>query len=509
MPRTGSPAPPSASSSANLRVVDASAPARDGYQGAGGVDELRAREYPRLAALNQVYLDHAGGGLYADSQLRRHTQLLERTLLGNPRGHGTCARTAAELCRKTRQAVLSFFNASPDEYLVIFTSNASAAVKLVGEAYPFRRGSTLLLSADNHNSVNGLREFARSRGARHHYLPIDDGELRLRPAPLREALRQFGPPRRRWPSPWSFTGARGGAAGHLFAYPAQSNFSGVQHALDWIPEAQRWGWDVLLDAAAFVPTNRLDLGRHQPDFVTLSFYKMMGYPTGLGCLLARRRALAKLRRPWFAGGSAMAATVLGDRHQVADDEAAFEDGTVDYLSIPAVLFGLEHLAEVGIDVIHQRTQHLTGWLLERLGALHHGNGQPLVRLYGPRHTEGRGAIVAFNLLDPDGRVVDERLVERAALERHISLRTGCFCNPGAGEAAFGLEADTLAWAYRDGGRLTYDRLLRTLGLPSAGAIRLSLGLTSSFEDLHHFLELAHTFLDRGQDTSGLGPRQHC
>jgi DNA-directed RNA polymerase specialized sigma24 family protein len=45
----------------------------------------------------------------------------------------------------------------------------------------------------------------------------------------------------------------------LFAYPAQSNFSGVQHPLSWVCQAQGAGYDVLLDAAAFVPANRLDL----------------------------------------------------------------------------------------------------------------------------------------------------------------------------------------------------------------------------------------------------------
>ena len=85
---------------------------------------------------------------------------------------------------------------------------------------------------------------------------------------------------------------RPGAGAHsLFAYPAQSNFTGVQHPLEWIAQAQARGWDVLLDAAAFAPTNRLDLGRWQPDFVAISFYKIFGYPTGIGCLLARKAAL--------------------------------------------------------------------------------------------------------------------------------------------------------------------------------------------------------------------------
>ena len=64
---------------------------------------------------------------------------------------------------------------------------------------------------------------------------------------------------------------------------------------------------MLLDAAAFVATNRLDLHAIKPDFVTVSFYKMFGYPTGVGCLLVRNSALARLQRPWFAGGTVNAA----------------------------------------------------------------------------------------------------------------------------------------------------------------------------------------------------------
>ena len=51
---------------------------------------------------------------------------------------------------------------------------------------------------------------------------------------------------------------------------------------DWIEDAKAAGWDVLLDLAAFCPTNQLDLRKHRPDFLSVSFYKMFGYPTGEG-----------------------------------------------------------------------------------------------------------------------------------------------------------------------------------------------------------------------------------
>lgn len=78
----------------------------------------------------------------------------------------------------------------------------------------------------------------------------------------------------------------------------------MKHDLGWIEEATDRGWCTLLDAADFVPTNRLDLRTVQPVFVTLSFYKIFGYPTGPGCLSVCKDRFETLRKPWFAGGLA-------------------------------------------------------------------------------------------------------------------------------------------------------------------------------------------------------------
>ena len=208
------------------------------------VDTMRARDYSRLDALDQTYLDYTGGGLYAESQLREHHELLRAGLFGNPHSSNPASRTSTQFADAARRAILAFVNASPDDYTVVFTANASGALKLVGEAFPFTPGSRYLLTTDNHNSVNGIREFARSRDAEVTYLPLHRPELRQDEAELLAALdRAPAGPR------------------HLFAYPAQSNYSGVRHPLAWVELAQERGWDVLLDSAAFLPTNRLDLSK--------------------------------------------------------------------------------------------------------------------------------------------------------------------------------------------------------------------------------------------------------
>ena len=247
-----------------------------------------------------MYLDYTGGGLYAQSQVREHMRLLETGVYGNPHSVNPTSAASTELVERARASVLRFFNGSPEEYVAIFTPNATGALRLVGEAYPFHSGDRFLLTFDNHNSVNGIREFARARGAETTYLPSVPPDLRVDEELLPRYLTDTA-----------------GDHHNLFAYPAQSNFSGVHHPMEWIELAQSHGWDVLLDAAAYVPTNRLDLSRWHPDFVALSFYKMFGWPTGIGCLLARRDKLAKLERPWFSGGTIVAAFVQREYYQSA------------------------------------------------------------------------------------------------------------------------------------------------------------------------------------------------
>jgi molybdenum cofactor sulfurtransferase len=446
------------------------------------LDELRRTDYARLDEQGHIYLDYTGGGLYGESQLRKHMNLLSRGVFGNPHSSNPTSMAMTHLVEQARAYVLEYFKASPDEYVAIFTLNASGALKLVGESYPFGPESHYTLTFDNHNSVNGIREYARARGATVTYIPVVPPDLRVDETRLAKHLSQADP-----------------AAHNLLAYPAQSNFSGVQHPLEWIGQAQAKGWNVLVDVAAFAPTNRLDLSRWTPDFVPLSFYKIFGYPTGVGCLLARKSALAKLRRPWFAGGTITIASVQGDNYHLAEGEAAFEDGTISYLSLPAVEIGLRHIASIGIDAIHQRVIALTGWLLDNLLALRHRNGRPLTQIYGPVNTHQRGGTIAINFYDPQGQLMDYRHIESLANQANISLRTGCFCNPGAGEVAHGLTRAEMSTCFSDDSRMSFNQFLtclQSIDGKSAGAIRISVGLASNFADVYKFVQFASGFLDK-------------
>ena len=452
------------------------------YKNTTPLDLLRKKDYQTLDLEGHIYLDYTGGGLYAGSQLKAHQELLRKNIFGNPHSYNPTSLHSTGLVESARDYVLEYFNASPEEYVCIFTQNASGALKIVGESYPFGDGCRYVLLFDNHNSVNGIREYANTKGASVKYIPVVLPNLRVDESVLFKELSSLD---------------RG--CFNLFAFPAQSNFSGVLHPLTWIEKAQTLGWDVLLDAAAFTPTNRLDLSIWKPDFVPLSFYKMFGYPTGTGALLARKDAISKLHRSWFAGGTTTVASVRGKKYYPADAPACFEDGTVDYLNIPAVEIGLRHIKSIGIDMIHSRVISLTGLLLDTLSELKHKNGTPLIKIYGPLTTEARGGTIAVNFFDADGKLIQKHRLEKEANKRKISVRMGFFCNPGAGEIALDISADELSSCFSRphySNRLTDLDFQQCIDPKATGAVRISLGLVSNFADVQAFVAFAETFLDK-------------
>ncbi len=415
-------------------------------------EELRWREFSRLERQRHAYLDYTGSALYADSQLRAHHELLSSSIFGNPHSDSAPSRLSTSVMDEARSLVLRFLDADPSTHDVIFTANTTAAIKLVAESYPFTRDSSCVLSADNHNSVNGIREYARRAGASLRVIPLDE-ELRLRDVDL--------------PS-----------GSGLLAFPAQSNFSGVRHPLSLVRRAKQRGYDVLVDIASYAPSHAFSLRETPADFVALSFYKLFGYPAGLGALIARRDALARLQRPWFAGGTVLYASVGVDTHRLRPRHEGFEDGTPNFLGIAALPAGFALLEEVGLPRLGEHVSALTSLFLDELRAMPH------VTIYGPADMHHRGGTVAFNV---NGLPYTE--IEARAARARVSVRGGCFCNPGASEAAFGLtNVRECLDALGDG--FTVERFAACTG-GVAGAVRVSVGMANNVEDVMRLVDVVH------------------
>lgn len=463
------------------------------YGYGGNLQEVIEQEFKRIKGI--TYLDHAATTLYPESLVRDYFQDISRNVYGNPHSHNPSSRLTHDTVERVRYRVLQHFNATPEEYCVIFTSGCTAALKLVAESFPWRAqtaseaGSHFCYLTDNHTSVVGMRGL--TSGLRVAALPVSPQEVESRAKMKGEDATCQTP--------------------HLFCYPAQSNFSGRKYPLSHVrgiqarhlyPACDHQGrWFVLLDAASHVSCSPLNLQECPADFIPISFYKMFGFPTGLGALLVRNDAAGILKKTYFGGGTA-AAYLSGEDYyvQAANISDRFEDGTVSFLDIIALNHGFEALYRItgGMHNIQQHTYGLARYTYMLLSSLCHGNGRLVAQIYTEGQFESlstQGAILNFNLKDSRGQIIGYSQVDRMASLYNIHVRTGCFCNTGACQSFLGI-SNQQTRRNLQAGHVCGDSIDLVDGQPT-GSVRVSFGYMSTFEDCQKFLNfVAECFVEK-------------
>ncbi|KAK6501846.1 hypothetical protein TWF481_009667 [Arthrobotrys musiformis] len=446
------------------------------------VEEFREQEYPQLNGI--TYLDHAATTLYSSSLIDAVSSDLKKSLLGNPHSLSPSSLETTRRIQDTRVRVLQLFNADPEHFDVVFCGNATAAIKLVADAFAAHSndsgsGFQYRVHEDSHTSLVGTRQVA-----------VDSRAL---------SSRQMN----------EFAGSRDKDGFGLMAYPAQSNMTGERYPISWAGTLRenRPGWYTLLDAAALVTTSPLDLSDAStaPDFVSLSFYKMFGYPD-LGGLIVRKASSSILRsRKYFGGGTVSfvmnplgrPSNSLPDAVRKSGDPHEFlEDGTVPFHSIIALDHAIsDHKRLYGsFKKISQHTQALGTLVFESLKTLKHSNGVSVVDIYTGQHPSdptSQGATFAFNLRKLNGSFVGFNDVLKLASVRDIHLRTGGLCNPGGVMKWMDLSEHEMRKNFAEGKRCGDEWDLMN-GKPT-GAIRISLGAMSTLDDVARFLSFIDEF----------------
>uniref|UniRef100_A0A3Q2XHM9 Molybdenum cofactor sulfurase n=1 Tax=Hippocampus comes TaxID=109280 RepID=A0A3Q2XHM9_HIPCM len=449
------------------------------------LEDMLEREFTRMKGT--IYLDHAANTLYPESLVRSYSLDISRNVYGNPHSHNASSRLTHETMERVRYRILQHFNTTPEEYSVIFTSGCTAAIKLAAEVFPWRSqteseaGSHFCYLTDNHTSVVGIRGLTSNRGVV--TLPVSPQEVenRAKDKILGEVAVCQTP--------------------HLFCYPAQSNYSGTKYPLSHVEGLQarrlypacdhRGHWFVLLDAASLVSCSPLNLQDCPADFVPISFYKIFGFPTGLGALLVRNHAAGILKKTYFGGGTAAAYLSSEDYYvQAANVSDRFEDGTVSFLDIIALNHSFEALYRItgGMQNIQQHTFGLARYTYMLLSSLCHGNGRPVTQMYTLGQFDSpstQGAILNFNLIDSCGEIIGYSQVDRMASLYNIHVRTGCFCNTGACQSFLGITNQEMRRNLQ-AGHVCGDTIDLVNGQPT-GSVRVSFGYMSTFDDCQKFL----------------------
>ncbi|XP_056465404.1 molybdenum cofactor sulfurase isoform X2 [Gadus chalcogrammus] len=454
------------------------------------LEDVIKKEFTRIKGV--TYLDHAGATLYPESAVREFCLDISKNVYGNPHSHNPSSTLTHDTVDRVRYRILQHFNTTPEEYSVIFTSGSTAGLKLVSEAFPWSAptatepGSLFCYLTDNHTSVVGIRGPASAQGALP--IPVSPSEVEGR---ARAGVEGVG----------GHDGPAACQTPHLFCYPAQSNFSGRKYPLGHVrgirarrlyPACDHRGrWFVLLDAAAHVGCSPLDLQSCAADFVPLSFYKMFGFPTGLGALLVRNQAAARLKKCYFGGGTA-AGYLAGEDYFVPTANVCdrFEDGSVSFLDIIALNHSFDALQRItgGMDHIQPHAFGLARYTHMLLSSLCHGNGHPVAQMYTQGQFDSpdtQGAILNFNLLDCRGHIIGYSQVDKLASLYNIHLRTGCFCNTGACQHFLDI-TDQEVKNNLKAGHVCGDSIDLVDGKPT-GSVRVSFGYMSTFDDCQTFL----------------------
>lgn len=509
-----------------------------GYAYGGKLYDMKRTEFAHESP-DHLYLDFTGAGVYRRSQLEKTFKDLESHLYCNTHSNSNCSKLTERVVNEVRDMLLDFFNAPRGSYTVIFTSSATAALKLVGEAFPWSNRSHYMYSKHNHNSVLGIRRLAKSFGAEFHSLPWDVYKMNLSEEVSEDLLSPENlPTARSLTEDLSVSDRLQNETHHLVAFLGQCNFAGAKYPLDLIHAfqfsdfGQRFvnhstcdnqpaagadaqdekythgcrrladkanNWHVLLDAAALVPTSRLDLNRYPATFVAMSFYKMFGFPTGVGALLVRNDIAPLLRKNmFFAGGSVAVACCDTDFCKLKPQyHERFEDGTLNYYGISQLRFGLESLRELGMDNINDHVWAVTRRLYEGMYALHYPNGQPFVRIYGEHELNDQarqGGIVSFNVLDKHGSYVGYYETTQRATDHGFMIRSGCCCNPGSCVNYLGIAEDDVIRTSAERNSCG-DEIDMVDGKP-LGAIRVSVGYSTTIEEIDKFLQFMQEEMHR-------------
>ena len=316
-----------------------------------------------------------------------------------------------------RRRVLDLFSADPRSFDVVFTADASAATKLVAEAFCSRKvGFCYYYHHQSNAGLLAARELARESRC-------------LSSAEETEAWLN---------SPDEVAGPT------LFAYPAQSDMDGERLPLHWPSKirgsSQHLQTYTLLDATAFVATTPFDLSssNHSPDFVVLSFSKIFGYPN-LGALIVRKASVSVFDQGVCSDNGPMKAvagrTDPWTAYKQPHLHARLEGGTPPCASVLALACAIYTHRRLfgGLDRVSRHTMWLASVLYERLIALKHFNGVQACHIYkAPSSHIGnathQGATLALSLRASKGTWLRCRCIEPLLLRHGFHVRIISLCH---------------------------------------------------------------------------------
>jgi cysteine desulfurase / selenocysteine lyase len=358
------------------------------------------------------YLDNAATTLKPRPVIQAVTEYYETNGANIHRGKHRLSEEASDAYETSRTMIARYIGAAANE--VVLVRNTSEALNLVASGLDLGPDAYVVGALDAHHSqILPWRRVGRldlTRVDAHGRLDRDHFRTLLRGRPQVVALTHC------------------------------SNVTGVIHPVEELISEVRAACDatIVLDAAQFLPHQRINVHALDVDFMAFSMHKMLG-PTGVGCFFGQSELLAKLR-PLSVGGG-MVDWVDLDGSVDRRIPFKFEAGTPAIASVIGCAAAIRYLEVLDASKRHQHAEELCTALVG--GAI----ARPGVRLIGPPNETDRIALVTLHLENgvPAGEVA--RMLSDSY---GFMVRSGHMCaQPLVTELAGGETLRVGAYLYND------------------------------------------------------------
>jgi selenocysteine lyase/cysteine desulfurase len=371
-------------------------------------------------------------------------------------------RVQGEIIQEVKTICAETLGAPSADYEVVFTSNTTEAINLAAESLrnePNQDTETIVLNTFLEHNSNEL-PWRTTPGVSLLRLPVDaEGFIDLEE--METLLRAYNQ-----------EGHDGKKRIKLVAVSGASNVLGTFNDLAEISRiVHRYGARLLVDAAQLVAHRKVEMAGWGIDYLAFSAHKVYA-PFGTGVLLARKGLL---------------------NFSPADLELIRSSGEENVGGIAALGKSLVFLQRIGLDVIQEEEQALTGRALAGLAQI------PGITVFGikdpdsPRFTR-KGGVIAFDLKG----ILPNRVAKALAEQGGIGVRYGCHCAHLLVKRLVGIPPRL---AQLQGLIVT---LLPQVNLP--GVVRVSLGIENSEADVDTLIRMLDSIArqprPRGKDDVG-------
>ena len=312
-----------------------------------------------------VYFDNAATSQKPQCVIDAMSQYYSEYNSNAHRANHTLADEATTALEGARSSISTYFGTSPDQ--MIYTSGATEAINLVSYAWARDNLSTddviVLTEMEHHADIVPWQQLSKEKGVEVRYVPIDTNSFTLDMDAFEIAVE--------------------GAS--LVCVVHTSNVLGIRNPIERIIElSHSQGARVLLDCAQGAPHERIRFDDSGVDFVAISAHKMGG-PTGIGCLLVKKDAMAQMG-PFMTGGS-MIKTVSTDGSTFQEGHALFETGTPRIAEAIGWGAAVEWLERYDMKEVHSHINKIASWTAERISTI---DG---ITVYGdPSRSDSSGAV---------------------------------------------------------------------------------------------------------------------